>query len=75
MIPGKTDEQLRQTLNAFLEKIRGYVFRYREQRIRLTVSVGGITKQPGQTLESLMRNADKALYESKAMGRDRVTMR
>lgn len=75
MIPGKTDEQLRQTLNAFLEKIRGYVFRYREQRIHLTVSAGGITKQPGQTLESLMRNADKALYESKAKGRDRVTMR
>jgi len=74
MLSGRTDEQVRQALYAFLEKVRGHVFHYREQKIRLTVSAGGTKKKPDQTLESLMRNADKALYESKAQGRDRVTM-
>ncbi len=74
MLSGKTDEQARQALYAFLEMIRGHIFCYRERKIRLTVSAGGVIKQPGQTLESLMRGADKALYASKAQGRDRITM-
>jgi PleD family two-component response regulator len=54
--------------------VRGHTFHYRNQQIHLTVSAGCTKKSRGQTLESLMRNADKALYESKAHGRDRITM-
>lgn len=74
MQSGKNDDQVRQTLQAFLEMVRGNIFRYRSHEIRLSVSCGSTRRQPGQTLESLMRNADKALYESKAQGRDRLTM-
>jgi diguanylate cyclase (GGDEF)-like protein len=71
---GRSVEQVRQSLRAFLGMVRGHTFHYRNQQIHLTVSAGCTKKSRGQTLESLMRNADKALYESKAHGRDRITM-
>lgn len=74
MQSSKTGEAVQQSLFAFLEAVRGHVFRYRDQEIHLTVSVGSTNKQPGQTLEELMRNADKALYISKDQDRDCLTM-
>lgn len=43
--------------------------------IRFTISIGGIAfSGSGQTLEQRMNQADKALYEAKAAGRNRVVM-
>ena len=39
----------------------------------ITVSLGVAAWQPGETLESLIDRADKALYRSKREGRNRVT--
>ncbi|PSF11829.1 GGDEF domain-containing protein [Marinobacter fuscus] len=38
----------------------------------ITISVGGYFCQPGETLDTLLRNADQALYEAKDAGRNRV---
>jgi diguanylate cyclase (GGDEF)-like protein len=45
-------------------------------RVRLTASVGVASARPGQELsfESLYRLADRALYQAKAAGRDRVEL-
>jgi diguanylate cyclase (GGDEF)-like protein len=41
--------------------------------VRLTISAGVASLAGGDTAESLLRRADKALYRSKADGRNRVT--
>lgn len=41
----------------------------------VTISVGGYFCQPGDSLDTLLRNADQALYEAKRSGRNRVCIR
>jgi diguanylate cyclase (GGDEF)-like protein len=41
---------------------------------RVTISLGGAHLQPGQSMADLVATADKALYESKHAGRNRVTI-
>jgi diguanylate cyclase (GGDEF)-like protein/PAS domain S-box-containing protein len=43
--------------------------------IRITVSIGATSARPGDTVESLLKRADVALYDAKAAGRDRVVCR
>ena len=43
-------------------------------RLKITASWGGADVAPGETLESVMRRADGALYAAKAAGRDRVVV-
>ncbi len=68
--------------NAFLyaEKIRKLIesrtFQFRERQPLGFVSVsGGIATFPtdGNSIEAVIKNADKALYDSKAGGRNRIT--
>jgi two-component system cell cycle response regulator len=42
--------------------------------VPVTVSIGVVILAPGEQGESLLRRADKALYEAKAAGRDRVVV-
>lgn len=37
-----------------------------------TCSAGIAVRQPGETLDSVVTRADRALYEAKAIGRDRI---
>lgn len=54
-------------------KIRSTRFYYRENLIRLTVSLGVVTKtDAATTLEEALELVDKALYQAKNSGRDRV---
>ena len=41
-------------------------------RLRMTASFGVAQSEPGDTAESLLRRADKALYKAKEEGRDRT---
>ncbi|HRX58059.1 MAG TPA: diguanylate cyclase [Eubacteriales bacterium] len=74
MLSGVGKKAALQSFNTFLKTIRQYRFVCREDQIQITVSIGVTVKSPGQKLESLMRNADKALYRSKDHGRDRITV-
>ncbi|MDB4929183.1 MAG: hypothetical protein JWM10_1667 [Myxococcaceae bacterium] len=44
------------------------------ERIPVTVSIGLASARPGDTLASLVGRADRAMYASKAGGRNRVTL-
>ncbi|MCV9960986.1 GGDEF domain-containing protein [Pararhizobium sp. BT-229] len=46
----------------------------KETNIALTVSIGIAMADPGNTLAEVMVQADMALYEAKAMGRDRLSI-
>jgi len=63
-------ERLRMSINAFEEIYEG-------QSIKATASFGVAcdTTGPGFDMESLIKNADTALYEAKSSGRDSVVMR
>jgi diguanylate cyclase (GGDEF)-like protein len=45
------------------------------ESVRLTVSCGMAEYTAGDTLDSLIERADKALYEAKRAGRDRIVSR
>jgi len=64
----------------YAEKIRKLIethpFQYREKQTLGCVSIsGGVATFPsdGTTIETIVKNADKALYESKTGGRNKVT--
>jgi diguanylate cyclase (GGDEF)-like protein len=42
--------------------------------VRVTISVGVSHRHAGEDLDALLSRADKALYRSKAQGRDQVTV-
>ena len=44
-----------------------------ERPIHLSVSVGGVLAQPGETPVELLERADRLMYQSKANGRGRAT--
>lgn len=44
------------------------------QSFSVTVSVGGTLLQPDDTVESFVARADRYMYESKKMGRNRITL-
>lgn len=58
------------------EKLRTAIaelpFMFEGQLLRVTVSIGVATLTPGDDLPELMRRADKALYQAKETGRDRI---
>jgi diguanylate cyclase (GGDEF)-like protein/PAS domain S-box-containing protein len=60
----------------FRKKVETTSFLYRNQEIRLTVSIGisEITND-ADTLDTILSKADEGAYESKAAGRNRVTLR
>ncbi|MCE9641305.1 MAG: sensor domain-containing diguanylate cyclase [Betaproteobacteria bacterium] len=61
---------------ALAEKIRGTVengsFRWQDEPVRVTVSVGVAYYKEGETPEQLIARADKALFQAKDAGRNRV---
>ncbi|HEX2768530.1 MAG TPA: GGDEF domain-containing protein, partial [Geobacteraceae bacterium] len=71
--------------NTNMQKVHAIAERYRslveqsglpleETTISLTISVGATIAAAGESLESVIQRADKLLYESKAAGRNRVTL-
>lgn len=72
---GSENEALREA-ECFRETIGGHVVHLGEgHSIRLTVSIGiAFTERSDVTFEDLYRQADEALYLSKATGKNRVTL-
>ncbi len=61
-----------------VEKIRASVgdanFRYKDERVVISLSAGVTEVQPGDDAGSLFERADRALYEAKRQGRDRLVV-
>lgn len=57
-------ERLRKT-------IESYDFRYQNTHIKVTISAGAASNS-SETVNEILQNADKALYEAKSSGRNRV---
>lgn len=65
------ETDIHQLVDALLLSTAQRTYHYQDAQFHVTVSIGMTQKQPDQTLEDMMRQADKALYESKRQGRNR----
>jgi len=54
--------------------VLGIQYLVENRAIELSVSLGCATLLPGESMESLLRRADNALYVSKRDGRNRLSM-
>lgn len=70
---GLNDDGMLHTLRALQLRIEQHRYVYGGASFSVTASMGVTRKLPDQTLEGMMRMADKALYESKSNGRDCIT--
>lgn len=75
LLPGFSDPEIEKKVHTFREKAAAYTYVFQGREFHVTVSIGVAKKNhSAQTLDSLMRMADKALYQSKDHGRNCVTM-
>ena len=65
-------------LNAIAEKLRGLVessfVNVNDAEVHVTVSIGATLIRPTDTVDTVIARADTLLYESKAKGRNQVTL-
>lgn len=54
------------------QKVEQTSVTYKRSTLMTTVSIGVTTGMPGDTFDSIMKRADKALYEAKRAGRNQV---
>jgi diguanylate cyclase len=69
----KGDQVMKKAENA-LQKIRAEVFVKGNLRINFTVSMGVAERLPGEKMDAWVKRADRALYQSKNTGRNKVTL-
>ncbi|MEA5038520.1 MAG: diguanylate cyclase [Clostridiaceae bacterium] len=74
MLEGFGDEETLRMVRAFLAETEQHVYSYFGDRFHVTISLGLTKRLPHQTLECMMRNADKALYKAKDQGRNCFTV-
>ena len=72
VIPRGEREQIEPIAKRILRSIREHVFVAREYDLKMTISIGGITRTPhtGDSLEDFLVSSDRALYRAKGDGRD-----
>jgi|Deesub1362A_J573_1020465.scaffolds.fasta_scaffold04242_2 diguanylate cyclase (GGDEF)-like protein len=73
ILPHTNKEELLSTAERLRKTIEGSVLDIGTKKIRVTISVGGTTARPNDTIETLVKRADQLMYQSKASGRNRVT--
>jgi diguanylate cyclase (GGDEF)-like protein/PAS domain S-box-containing protein len=68
----KQAQALEKVLQGIAQKTASTVFG--AKHVNLTVSIGGTCIQSGESVHQALERADKALYQSKEQGRNRVTV-
>lgn len=75
ILQNDTLETLEKTLNKLRVLIEKSELRYENEPLSITVSIGGAVVFNGETKDELIKRADKLMYESKELGRNRVSVR
>ena len=75
LLPDTTSEDAAILAERVRADVEGTVFPSEEGNFSITVSIGVASMSgPGDSLNDLLRRADRALYESKRAGRNRATV-
>ena len=67
-------ERLNAPLDKLREQIKSIPFRFKEERVTITASIGATLFQQGDNIDSALERADQALYRAKHAGRDQTVM-
>jgi len=68
------DHDLKNIGNRIRNLVENSYISHNDKKLQVTISVGGTLVSESDTMESLIKRADKLLYKSKAAGRNCLTM-
>jgi len=74
LLPDITQDHISTLLNRVREKVKNIPFKFKNQRITVTLSIGAAQVMDNETIEEAFERADAALYKAKNNGRDRVVI-
>lgn len=69
-----SQEHLDKPLQKMREQVKNIPFRFKDESVTITVSLGATLFKPGDTIHSALDRADQALYRAKHAGRDQIVM-
>ena len=67
-------ERLNAPLEKLREQVRNIPFRFKEERVTITASIGATLFRQGDNINSALERADQALYRAKHAGRDQTVI-
>ncbi|BDY12287.1 GGDEF domain-containing protein [Hydrogenimonas cancrithermarum] len=70
-----TKEEAKKIAERIMKAVRTNKLIYKNQIIKITLSMGMTEHQRGDTLESMIERADAAVYQAKQEGKDRLVVR
>ncbi|WP_341503465.1 diguanylate cyclase [Gallaecimonas sp. GXIMD4217] len=74
LLPETRDDVVLRPLEKLQEAIRSIPFKFRDQDVRITISIGAAKLQGAERPMECFERADQALYEAKHAGRDKVVV-
>lgn len=74
LFPELSDEDIHRPLEKMAETVRQIPFKFRDEDVRITISIGATQVQPYEQPMAAFERADQALYQAKHGGRDKVVI-
>lgn len=69
-----SQKDIEKPLQKLREKIKNIPFRFKEEPVTITISLGATLLKQGDSIKSALERADQALYRAKHAGRDQIVM-
>ena len=74
LLPNHASDKLLNRLNELREGLAKLPFKFKQERLTVTASIGGTQCRAGEKLDAAFERADKGLYKAKSGGRNQVVI-
>lgn len=72
LLPGADADNMLAPLDKLRSVVKGIPFRFKDDKVEITISIGTSLFRKGDTPTEVFERADRALYDAKNGGRDRI---